>query len=111
MSGCDNCGGAELPLVPVCLCEACYVLNREKLAAVKLRLSGDVNWEDVQQHGIYDRFGVPIATVVSVITQAAPTVYSAAYQMQSTGRMAASTGQFGQGDTGVKQLTVKELKR
>lgn len=62
------------------LCQSCVVVNAERLAAVRLRLAGPVDWEDVKRYGIYDRHGRPIATVQSIGDQLD-------YSMMSTGPM------------------------
>ncbi len=102
LSECAGCGRSDLPLAAVTLCTPCFRLNDERVTAVRLRLSGDVDWEDVRKYGIYDRYGVPIATVLRIEDG-----WSGAQQhgMMSTGRIRLSTV------PDVKALTVKELKR
>lgn len=58
---CSNCGDESSE--PLHLCATCTGVASTRLAEFKLRLSGDVDWEDIKRYGIYDRFGVPIATV------------------------------------------------
>ena len=55
---CDGCRSTQ-DVAPVHLCAGCRSANDARLAAVKLRLSGNVDWEDVKKHGLYDRFSVP----------------------------------------------------
>lgn len=65
-SACDTCGRDDFEVGTLHVCPSCRGFVDAKLAQVKLRLSGDVDWEDIKKYGIYDRFGVPIATVLEV---------------------------------------------
>lgn len=65
---CDCCGSEHEDITTLTLCSTCRLVVDKRIADVKLRLSGDVDWDDVKQHGLYDRFGVPIATVLAIRT-------------------------------------------
>lgn len=96
---CDGCRSTQ-DVAPVHLCAGCRSANDARLAAVKLRLSGDVDWADVKKHGLYDRFGVPIATVLSV------EMYQGV-SIMSTG----PTHTIHHDDNSVKIIKCKEMRR
>ena len=62
---CANCQREGAAVVLCCL--DCFNALNKRVRDAKLRLSGDVDWNDIKKYGIYDRFGVPIATVLEVM--------------------------------------------
>jgi len=100
---CGGCGPTDENLSLIYLCQKCYGIADAKLAALKLRLSGDIDWDDIKKYGIYDRFGVPLATVLSVY-ETGPT-----YSMRTTSSGSMGTSQPAE-DCKLKTLKIKELR-
>jgi len=60
---CDCCGGGRGATTPIEICSDCLGFHDAQTAAVKARLAGPVNWEEIVRDGLYDRYGRKVAIV------------------------------------------------